>query len=76
MPTTTLSVYVTTELHEKRMRSYLGNCACVLAGHKQREEFLLRINLKKSVSTSLVECISFAEDKQGAYCLLFVVFCL
>ena len=34
----------------------------------------MRINLKKSVSTSLVECISFAEDKQGVYCL-FVVFC-
>ena len=30
----------------------------------------------KSVSTSLVECISFAEDKQGVFCLLFVVFCL
>ena len=34
---TTSSVYVTTELHEKRVRAYLGNCACVLAGHKQRE---------------------------------------
>ena len=30
----------------------------------------------KSVITSLVECISFAEDKQGVFCLLFVVFCL
>ena len=34
---TTSSVYVTTELYEKRVHAYLGNCACVLAGHKQRE---------------------------------------
>ena len=34
----------------------------------------MRINLTKSVSTSLVECISFAEDKQGVYCLLLLFF--
>ena len=36
--------------------------------------FQVNINLTKSVSTSLAECISFAEDKQGVYCVLFVVF--
>ena len=32
----------------------------------------MRINFTKSISTSLVECISFAEDKQGVCSLLFV----
>ena len=30
--------HVTRELHEKRIRAYLGNCACVLSWQKQREE--------------------------------------